>query len=54
MLFSKCEVLMTGRKAQKHSTRIRAADQFRHYSRRLGEPQAEQEQQYQDDMKKDV
>lgn len=33
VLFSKCEVLMTGRNEQLHNKKIRTADQFRNYSR---------------------
>ena len=36
VLFSKCEVLTPGRNEQLHNTRIRAADQFRSYSRGIG------------------
>lgn len=52
MLFSECEVLMTGRNEQLHNTRIRTDDQFRNYSRGHRGLQAEHEQQYQADMKK--
>lgn len=52
MLFSKCEVLMTGRNEQLRITRIRAADQFRNHSRGHRGLQADHEQQYQADMKK--
>jgi len=51
VLFNKCEMLMTGRNEQLHSTRIRAADQFRNYLRGHRGLQAEHEQQYQADMK---